>query len=94
MKDLSYLRYFLGIEVAFSSRGYLLSQSKHVADILEWARFTNNKTVDTPNEVNAKYSSSLDIFMTYPTLYHTIIRSLIYLTITHLDIAYVGHVVS
>ena len=48
MKDLGSLRYFLG----------LLSQSKYVADILEQARLTDNKTVDTPIEVNAKYSSS------------------------------------
>jgi hypothetical protein len=58
MKDLGYLRYFLGIEITYSPRGYLLSQSKYVADILEWTRLTDNKTVDTPIEVNAKYSSS------------------------------------
>ena len=58
MKDLGYLRYFLSIKVASSPRGYLLSQSKYVADILEWIRLIDNKTVDTPIEVNTRYSSS------------------------------------
>jgi hypothetical protein len=47
VKDLGYLRYFLGIEVAYSPIDYLLSQSKYVADILEWVKLTDNKTVDT-----------------------------------------------
>jgi len=58
MKNLGYLWYFLGIEVAYSPRGYLLSQSKYVADILERARLTDNKTIETLIEVNAMYSSS------------------------------------
>ena len=94
MKDLSYLWYFLGIEAASSPRGYLISQSKYIADILERARLTDNKTIDTSVEVNARYSSSDGIPLTDPTLYYTIIGSLIYLTITRPDITYVVHVVS
>jgi hypothetical protein len=94
MKDLGSLLYFLGIEVAYSPRGYLISQSKYVADILEQARLIDHKIVDTPIEVNARYSSSNGLPLTDPTLYFTIIGSLVYLTITRSDITYLIHVVS
>jgi hypothetical protein len=94
MKDLGYLRYFLSIEVASSPRDYLLSQLKYVVDILERDRLTDNKTVDTLIEVNARYSYSDGLPLTNPTLYRTIVRNLIYLTITRPDIVYVVHVVS
>jgi hypothetical protein len=94
MKDLGYLRYFLGIKVAYSLRGYLLSLSKYVADILERARLTNNNTVDTPTEVNAMYFFSDGLPLIDPTLYRTIVGSLVYLTITRPDTAHAVHVVS
>jgi len=50
--------------------------------------------VDTPIEVNTRYSSSDDLPLIDPTLYRTIVRSLIYLIITRPDIAYDVHVVS
>ena len=91
MKDLGYLRYFLGIEIAYSPRDYLLSQSKHVVDIFERARLTDNKTVDTLIEVNTKYSSSNGLLLPDSTLYYTIVGSMIYLTIHRPNIAYIVH---
>jgi hypothetical protein len=94
MKNLGYLQYFLGIEVAYSPRSYLLSQSKYVVNILEHARLTDNKTTDTLIEVNARYSSSDGLPLSDSTLYRTIIRSLVYLIITRPYIAYVVYIVS
>jgi len=94
MKDLGSLWYFLGIEVAYSPRDYIHFQTKYVADILERARLTDNKIIDTLIEVNARYSSSDGLPLTDPTLYCIFFRSLVYLTITHPDIAHVVHIVS
>lgn len=48
----------MSIEVSSYPKGNLLSNSKYIVDIFESARFTDNKTLDTPLELNALYSSS------------------------------------
>ncbi|XP_058734234.1 uncharacterized mitochondrial protein AtMg00810-like [Vicia villosa] len=94
MKDLGTLRYFLGIEVAYSPRGYFLSQSKYIASILEQTHLSDTIIADSPLELNVKYASSDGVPLPDPTLYRTLVGSLVYLTITRPDIAYAVHVVS
>ncbi|RVW31623.1 Retrovirus-related Pol polyprotein from transposon RE1 [Vitis vinifera] len=49
-KDLGKLKYFLGIEIAQSSSGVVLSQRKYALDILEETGMLDCKPVDTPYE--------------------------------------------
>ena len=54
MKDLGQLKYFLGIEVARSKNGVLLSQRKYVLDLLTETGMLDCKSVETPMEMNHK----------------------------------------
>ncbi|GJZ98671.1 uncharacterized mitochondrial protein-like protein [Tanacetum coccineum] len=92
MKDLSLLRYSLGIEVASSPKGYLLSQSKYIADLFDHARMTDNKIADIPIDAKAKYTPTDGDPLPDPSLYRTIVGSLVYLTVTRPDIAYDVHI--
>lgn len=94
MKDLGTLYYFLGIQVSYSPRGYLLSQSKYITNVLEQARLSDTRATDNPLELNVKYVSYDGVILPNLTLYRTLVRSLMYLNITRPDIAYAVHVVS
>ncbi|XP_023761274.2 uncharacterized mitochondrial protein AtMg00810-like [Lactuca sativa] len=94
MKDLGLLRYFLGIEVAQSKKGNLLSQTKYISGLFKRAGLSDNRTVDTPLETNARYSPIDGVPLSDPNLYRTVVGSLVYLTVTRPDIAHVVHIVS
>ena len=53
-KDLGKLKYFLGIEIAQSNSGVVMSQRKYVLDILEEIGMLDCKPVDTPMDPNVK----------------------------------------
>ena len=94
MKDLGTLSYFLRLEVTSSSDGYYLSQAKYVSDLLFKADITDNKTVSTPLEYNAKLTPLDDEPISDATRYRQLVGSLIYLTVSHLDISHVVGMVS
>lgn len=48
IKDLGYVRCFLGLEVAHSEAGLFFNQKKYMLDILQDTRFTRAKMSDVP----------------------------------------------
>ena len=53
-KDLGKLKYFLGIKIAQSNSGVVMSQRKYALDILEEIDMLDCKPVDTPMDPNVK----------------------------------------
>ena len=53
-KDLGKLKYFLGIDVALSNSGVVISQRKYTLDILADTDMLDCKPVDTPMNLNVK----------------------------------------
>jgi hypothetical protein len=94
MKDLGHLGYFLGLEVSLDSTGYYLSQAKYVSDLLSRVGLTDTKVVSTPLEMNAHLTPLDGTTLNDATLYRQLVGSLVYLTVTCLDIAHVVHLVS
>ena len=94
MKDLSSLNYFLSLEVSSSADGYYLTQAKYTSDLISRASITDSKIVDTPIEYNCHLNSHDGESLSDATLYRQLVGSLIYLTVTHLDISYAIYVVS
>ena len=54
IKNLGTLKYFLGMEVARSKKGIMVSQQKHIIDLLKETRMMGCKLVETPIDLNEK----------------------------------------
>ncbi|RVW13831.1 Retrovirus-related Pol polyprotein from transposon RE1 [Vitis vinifera] len=93
-KDLGKLKYFLGIEIAQSSSGVVLSQRKYALDILEETGMLDCKPVDTPMDPNVKLVPGQGEPLGDPGRYRRLVGKLNYLTITRLDISFPVSVVS
>ena len=93
-KDLGKLKYFLGIKIAQSSSGVVLSQRKYALDILEETDMLGCKPVDTPMVPNVKLVPSQEESLGDPGRYRRLVGKLNYLTNTRPDISFPVSVVS
>ncbi|RVW95141.1 Retrovirus-related Pol polyprotein from transposon RE2 [Vitis vinifera] len=93
-KDLGKLKYFLGIEIAQSSSGVVLSQRKYALDILEETGMLDCKPVNTPMDPNVKLVPGQGEPLGDPGRYRRLVGKLNYLTITRQDISFLVSVVS
>ena len=89
MSDLGPLSYFLGIEVQHSPKGYFLSQSKYIEDLIGCSR-----TAATPMDLHLQLRPTDGTPLEDPSRYRHIVGSLVYLTVTKPDIAHVVHILS
>ncbi|CAJ2653103.1 unnamed protein product [Trifolium pratense] len=93
-KDLGKLRYFLGIEVAQSKDGIVISQRKYAMDILEETSLLNAKPVDTPMDPNVKLLPNQGEPLSDSGRYRRLVGKLNYLTVTRPDNSFAVSVVS
>ena len=94
MKELRALNYFLGIEMECTKEGLFLCQEKYARNLLQKYGMFDCKSLALPIEMNYKLSIIEGKDLEDSMIYWQIIGSLIYLTLTKPDIAFVVRVVS
>ncbi|KAL0373597.1 UNVERIFIED_CONTAM: Retrovirus-related Pol polyprotein from transposon RE1 [Sesamum radiatum] len=81
-------RYFLGLEIARSSTGIYVSQTKYVADIIHNTGLEHAKSVSTPFPQGFKWRIDSGALLTNPDSYRRRVRRLLYLGFTRPEISY------
>ena len=94
IKDLGTLQYFLGMEVARSRKGLVMSQRKCALDLLKETGMSGCRPANTPMDPNHKLANIKDGTPVDTTQYQKLVGKLIYLAHTHPNIAFSVSVVS
>ena len=93
IKNLGKMKYFLGIEMATSSKGVFLNQRKYILNMLQDVEMLHTKPTITPLDSKLRLNSPSKPLLQFTT-YQRIVGKLIYLTITRPDITFVVSLLS
>jgi hypothetical protein len=88
MSMIGKLNYFLGLQVKQTAKGIFISQSKYAKDLVKWFGLDGKSRARTPMSTSVKISSDLAGKSVDPSLYRSMIGSLLYLTASRPDIAF------
>ena len=88
IKKLGKLKYFLDIEVAYSTQGIFISQQKYMTDLLAEIGKMGCKPISTPMDPNHKLGEAKEEPVVDKRMYQRLVDRLIYLAHTRPDIAY------
>jgi len=94
IKEPGKLKYFLGIEVAHSTKGIFISQQRYILDLLKETKMVDCKPCETPIDLKHILDNDEERVTTDKGQYQRLVGKLIYLAHTRPDIAYAVSVVS
>lgn len=77
MKHLGPFTYFLGLEVHKLPQGLFINQQKYIQDLIQQAPLQNTSPIDSPLELNVKYSKEDGEPLSNPTTYRQLVSSLV-----------------
>jgi hypothetical protein len=82
------LSYFLGLQIKQMKKGIFVSQDKYIQDMLKKFGMEDAKGISTPIGTNGSLDSDTNGNMVDQTMYRSMIRSLLYVTVSRPDVMF------